>query len=57
MIDFVISADSFGNDKKYEVLYKAYIELYKNNLIDGINLSNKIEQQEINENLYLKTNN
>lgn len=53
MIDFVISARFLqGMIKKYEVLYKAYIELYKNDLIDGINLSNKIERQEkINEKL------
>ena len=56
MIDFVISARFLQlMVKKYRVLYKAYIELYKNNLIDGINLSNKIEQQEkINEKLVLK---
>jgi hypothetical protein len=61
MIDFIISARFLqGMIKKYRVLYKAYIELYKNNLIDGINLNNKIEQQEktneklISENQQLK---
>ncbi|SKA87542.1 hypothetical protein SAMN05443428_10817 [Caloramator quimbayensis] len=53
MIDFIISARFLqGMIKKYRVLYKAYIELYKNDLIDWINLSNKIERQEkINEKL------
>ncbi|TCU79339.1 hypothetical protein EV204_101318 [Tissierella praeacuta] len=56
MMDFVISARFLqGMIKKYQILYKAYIELYKNNLIDGINLNNKIEQQErTNEKLVLE---
>lgn len=56
MMDFVISARFLqGMIKKYRVLYKAYIELYKNHLIGGINLNNKIEQQErTNEKLVLE---
>ena len=56
MMDFVISARFLhGMIKKYRTLYKAYIELYKNNLIDGVNLNNKIGQQErTNEKLVLE---